>query len=213
MVRIGPARPNAPALLTIHGINDAPLSMQALGERGQQNGLEVHTLAYDDRFRRLRDTSGDLAGQLREWIEQNPGRPLHISAHSMGARIALGALSELQQQGQLDGRQLHLDLLGPPLGGFEAADLARLDLTGVLGATIPGLRPGHDMGSTSGFQERLESLRLPPTVSTRIFLGGRDRLVDPNSPGFQTIAANLNAAIVTLPEAAHGNLPEHVSRR
>lgn len=212
-VQIGAGQPGLAAVFTIHGMNGSPANLQPIAEMAQQEGKEVHALVYDDQFRRLTDTSSELARHLGEWLERNPGRPLHLSAHSMGSRIALGALEQLNRQGRLSGRPIQLDLLAPPLGGFASADLARLDFTGALGSLIPGVRPGHDMGSTSGFQERLESLHLPPNVSTRIFLGGRDRLIDPNTSGFQRIAANLNAAIVHLPEAAHGNLPEYVRQQ
>lgn len=194
-------------------MNGSPADLQPIAETAQREGREVHTLVYDDQFRRLTDTSQELAQQLGEWLERNPGRPLQLSAHSMGSRIALGALEQLNRQGRLSGRPIQLDLLAPPLGGFASADLARLDFTGALSSMIPGIRPGYDMGSTSAFQERLESLRLPPNVSTRIFLGGRDRLIDPNTSGFQRIAANLNAEVIHLPEAGHGNLPEYVRQQ
>lgn len=212
LVPLAPSIPGAPAMVTIHGMNGDPASMQSVAEVGAREGREVHTLAYDDMYRRLTDNSRDLAQGLGQWMDQNPGRPLQLSAYCMGGRIALGALSELQQQGRLENREIQVDLIAPPLGGFDAADLARLDVTGVVGALIPRVRPGYDMGSGSAFQEQLEALNLPPNVRTRIFLGGRDTLIDPQSPGFQRISRNLNASVIQLPEASHGDIPAHVGR-
>ena len=211
LVPIG-GTPGGPAHITIHGMNGAPNDLREVADAAARQGQEVSTLVYDDRFRRLTDNSRDLARQLSDWMQQNPGRPLRLSAHSMGARITLGALAELQEQGRLEGREIRLDMIAPPLGGFAAADLSHLDLTGAVGSLVPRVRPGYDMGQTSGFQERLEGLRLPPNVRTRIFLGGRDQVVDPHLPGFQRIRDGLQAQVVTLPEAAHGNVPAYVAR-
>ncbi len=196
------------AVVTIHGVNAAPGAVDSLAEPGVRTGQEVHTFAYDDRFRRLGDSSRDLAGQLAEWMDRNPGQPLSLRAHSMGGRVTLGALSVLQEQGRLGGRRINLDLVAPPLGGFSAANWARADVTGVLGRVIPVLRPGQDMGTSSGFQEQLEALRLPANVRTRIFVGGRDEVVDPNLAGFQRIQRNLGAELIRLPEADHNTILE-----
>jgi pimeloyl-ACP methyl ester carboxylesterase len=194
------------AVVTIHGVNSAPEAVNSLAEPGVRSGQEVHTFAYDDRFRRLGDSSRDLAGQLGEWMERNPGKPLTLRAHSMGGRVTLGALGLLQEEGRLEGRRINLDLVAPPLGGYGAANWARADFTGVLGGVVPVLRPGRDMGTSSGFQEQLESLRLPANVRTRIFVGGRDEVVNPNLDGFQRIQQNLRAQVIHLPEADHNTI-------
>lgn len=196
------------AVITVHGVNAAPDAVNSLAEPGVRTGQEVHTFAYDDRFRSLSDSSQDLARQLRQWMERNPGQPLNLRAHSMGGRITLGALALLQEQGQLLGRPIQLDLVAPPLGGFVAANWARADFTGVLGSLIPVMRPGQDMGTGSGFQERLENLRLPANVRTRIFVGDRDQVVDPNLAGFQRIQRNLRAQLIRLPDADHDSILE-----
>jgi len=89
-VQIGVGQPGRAGVFTIHGMNGSPADLQPIAQTAQREGKEVHTLVYDDQFRRLTDTSQDLAQQLGEWLERNPGRPLHLSAHSMGSRIALG---------------------------------------------------------------------------------------------------------------------------
>ena len=198
------------AVMTIHGVNAAPETVNSLAQPGVRNGQEVHTFAYDDRFRRLGDSSQDLAGQLSQWMDRNPGQPLTLRAHSMGSRVTLGALSVLQEQGRLEGRRINLDLVAPPLGGYSAANWARADFTGVLGSMVPVLRPGRDMGTSSGFQEQLESLRLPSNVRTRIFLGGRDQVVDPNLAGFQRIQQNLGAEVIRFPDADHNTILQQV---
>ena len=198
------------AVMTIHGVNAAPDAVSSLAEPGVRSGQEVYTFAYDDRFRRLTDSSQDLAGQLAQWMERNPGQPLTLRAHSMGGRVTLGALALLQEQGRLSGRNIQLDLVAPPLGGYGAANWARADFTGALGALIPVLRPGRDMGTGSAFQEQLENLRLPQNVRTRIFLGGRDQVVDSSLPGFQRIQRNLGAQLIRLPEADHNTILQQV---
>lgn len=191
------------ATVTVHGINASPDHVGPLSQQAAQQGREVHTFAYDDRFRRLRDSSADLAQELGTWMDRNPGQPLNLRAHSMGGRVALGALAQLQEEGRLRGRPVHLDLIAPPLGGYQAADWARMDFTDALGASVPGMRPGKDMGTGSDFQQRLENLRLPENVTTRILVGDRDTVVDPNLPGFRRIAQNLRAQLIQVPGADH----------
>ncbi|MBX3172053.1 MAG: hypothetical protein KF760_31895 [Candidatus Eremiobacteraeota bacterium] len=198
------------AVMTIHGANAAPETVNSLAEPGLRRGQEVHTFAYDDRFRSLQNSSQDLARELGEWMERNPGQPLTLRAHSMGGRVTLGALALLQEQGRLQGRRLNLDLVAPPLGGYSEANLARLDPTGVAGSLFPMVRPGVDMGTTSEFQRRLENLRLPENVRTRIFLGGRDEVVNPNLSGFRRIQQNLGAEVIRLPEADHESILQQV---
>lgn len=204
---------NHGAVMTIHGINASPQNVDALAQPGVQNGREVHTFAYDDRFRRLSDSSADLARELGQWMARNPGQPLTLRAHSMGGRVTLGALALLQDQGQLEGRPVRLDLVAPPLGGYQAANWARADVTGLVGSLVGGMRPGLDMGTDSGFQQRLENLRLPSNVQTRIFVGENDSVVDPTLPGFQRIAQNLRARTFQIPGADHNSIVESVANR
>jgi len=201
------------AVMTIHGINASPQNVDALAQPGVEGGREVHTFAYDDRFRRLSDSSADLAQHLGQWMERNPGQPLSLRAHSMGGRVTLGALALLQERGQLDGRPIRLDLVAPPLGGYQAANWARADVTGLVGSLVGGMRPGRDMGTDSGFQQRLESLRLPGNVQTRIFVGQNDSIVDPSMPGFQRIAQNLRARTFLIPGADHDSIVGSVANR
>lgn len=183
--------------VTIHGINGAPTDVQALSEQAAGEGHNVQTFVYDDNFRRLTDSSQDLAGELREWMRANPGQPLRIQAHSMGGRVALGALARLQEEGQLR-NPVELDLIAPPLGGFGGANAARMDFLDVIGRVAPNVRPGRDMGSDSDFQQQLERLQLPG-VRTRIITGREDTVVDAQLPGFRAIARNLAAQQLQLP--------------
>ena len=209
MVQLTPGQPGQSrnvAVVTVHGINASPDHVAPLAHQAAQNGQEVHTFAYDDQFRRLRNSSADMAHELGTWMDRNPGQPLQIRAHSMGGRVALGALAQLQQEGRLQGRPVNLDLIAPPLGGYHSADWARLDFADALGDSIPGMRPGKDMGTNSDFQLRLENLRLPENVTTRILLGDGDTVVDPNLPGFRRIAQNLRAQTIVVPGADHDSI-------
>lgn len=209
MVQLAQGAPGAGTTLTIHGINASPADVQGLSEHAAGQGHAVHTFAYDDRFRRLEDSSADLATQLSQWMSQNPGQPLRIRAHSMGGRVALAALQQLHEEGRLTNR-VTLDLIAPPLGGFGAANWARLDFLDALGPHIGGVRPGRDMGTSSPFQERLERSQIPGVV-TRIFLGEQDRLVDPRMPGFQAVAGRMRATQDYLP-GDHVSVLEQVTR-
>ena len=209
MVQLAQGAPGAGTTLTIHGINASPADVQGLSEHAAGQGHTVHTFAYDDRFRRLEDSSADLATQLSRWMTDNPGQPLRIRAHSMGGRVALAALGQLNEEGRLTNR-VTLDLIAPPLGGFGVANWARTDFLDVLGPHVGGVRPGRDMGTTSGFQERLEQIQIPGVV-TRIFLGEQDRMVDPRMPGFQAVAGRMRASQDYLP-GDHVSVLEQVTR-
>ena len=201
------------AVVTVHGINAAPDHVDPLSKQASKSGKEVYTLAYDDRFRSLTDNSRDLAQGLDKWMQANPGEPLTIRAHSMGGRVALAALDQLDDSGKLKGRKVELDLIASPLGGYASANMARTDITGTAGALIPGVRPGKDMGTTSAFQKELESTQLPSNVRTRIFTGDQDTIVDASMPGFHKIASNLRAQWIPIAGADHDSIVARVANR
>ena len=196
-------------VFTVHGINGAPDVVQPLSQRAADQGHEVQTFVYDDQYRRLEDSSRDLADSLRAWMEAHPGEPLEIHAHSMGTRVSLGALDLLNQEGRLT-VPVDLHLVAPPLGGYAAANMARMS-PGFLGSLIAGVRPGVDMGTTSDFQARLEALNLPSNVRTTIYMGTQDTVVDHQMPGFHRISNNLGARLVTVDGADHINVVTRVA--
>ena len=94
-------------------------------------------------------------------------------------------------------------------GKMLTANLSRLALPGM--GSIPGVRPGKDMGSTSGFQKQLETMQLPENVRTRLFTGTDDPQVDTEDPRWQHMKEQLNAThtsfegkdhMSVIPEAA-----------
>ncbi|MEW5854488.1 MAG: hypothetical protein AB2A00_37275 [Myxococcota bacterium] len=197
--------------LTIHGINGAPEDVDALSNHALGQGAQTRTFAYDDNYRRLTDTAADLSGQMAGWLRDNPGKPLTVHAHSMGSRVALAALDDLNRQGLLEGRQVDFNMVAPPLGGYSSADGARM-APDFLGNAIKNLRPSKDMGTSSSFQETLEAARLPPNVNVRVFTAGQDTVVDYSNPHFQTIVDNLRAQVIPLPEADHVNAVDAAAR-
>jgi hypothetical protein len=188
-----------PLALTIHGINGNPEDVRTLIEDAKRAGETALTFCYDDQYRRLTQSAGELAEQLGAQLDENPRRPLEISAHSMGSRVALSALGQLNEQGKLT-MPVELRLIAPPLGGFGSANGAAL-MPKFLGEHISGVQPG--MGTASDFQHELEALRLPANVKVTVFTGGRDDIVDPSLEGFGRIVENLRAKHVVLPEADH----------
>lgn len=206
LVSLASGRPGAGATFTIHGANGKPDDMRFFGESAQRQGQEVQTLAYDDMMRRLSDNSRDLANHLVTWMKTHPSEPVNLNGYCMGGRIVLGALAQLQKEGQLDERPITVTLLAPLLEGVPSANWSRLDPGGLFGTFIPGVRIGYDMATSSDFQATLEGLKLPENVTTKIYIGDRDEVVDRHHSRFQTIAKNLNAEVVVLPEVDHNNI-------
>lgn len=201
LVEIGQGAPRGGTVVTVHGINGSPLDVQKLSDRAHERGAHVFTFAYDDRHRSQSANAEDLADELGGWMRQHPGQLITIQAHSMGGRISVAALSELQARGQLTS-PVQLDLVAPPLGGFASGNWAGL-APGFLGSVIGGLRPGEDMGTRSSFQKALETTTLPSHVQTRIFVGDQDEIVDSTMPGFTRTAESLRAPVVHFPHATH----------
>lgn len=198
-----------PPAITVHGIHSGPGSIDSITRSRVSEGGSVYTFLYDDGFRRLTDSSDDLAGALERVMAAHPAAAVRIDAHSMGARIVLGALDALQAQDKLTS-PIELRLIAPYLGGAAAADFAALAPDFLAGA-ISGVRPGIDIGHHSNFQERLEALSLPPLVTTKIYVGDQDHLVDPADPHFARVALRLGAVPVILAGVGHEDIVTHVA--
>jgi len=205
MIHVHRGTRGSDTLFTVHGIMAAPDTLDSIHEQAAEKGGEVNTFAYDDKYRRLTDSSRDLAEGFSGWMRDNPGRPLNIVAHSMGSRITLGALQKLDASRQLEDRQVNLSLLAPALGGYKAANLAQA-APSFLAGIFKGAVPGKDMGTESYFQTMLESNKLPDNVRTTIFQGTDDTTVDEQSEGYRRIAGNLNAEIVMVEGAGHDTI-------
>jgi hypothetical protein len=210
MVDLG-GNPENGLALTIHGINGAPEDVDALSQHSLDGDVQTRTYAYDDNYRRLKDTASDLSGQLQGWLQENPGKPLTVHAHSMGSRVALAALDDLNKKGLLKGREVEFNMVAPPLGGYASANFA-VTAPDFIAGGIKNLRPSKDMGTNSAFQEKLEAARLPDNVKVRIFTAGHDTVVDYDNPHFKTIVGNLRAPVIALPDADHVNSVEAAAR-
>lgn len=193
LVPLSDGEPDAPLRVSVHGINASPDSVGALSRGAVESGAKASTFAYDDNFRRLGDVSNDLAGQLEQQLKDNPDRPLIIDAHSMGTRVSLVAIDELNKRGALEGRQVELNLIAPPLDGVKGAGWSYASPPG-LGALVPNIRPGKDMASGGAFQRRIDDVELPENVRVRVFTGGQDDIVREDSEKFQQLADRFAGA-------------------
>jgi hypothetical protein len=193
--------PQRPLVITVHGINGSPEDLRPVIDLSIAQGKTTLIFAYDDQHRRLTDTTSDLSTEVMARLARAPIASMELIAHSMGSRVALAALGSLQRGGALT-MPVTLQLIAPPLGGFDVANFASL-APAVVGQLVPGVEPGKDLGTESAFQAALEALRLPPLVRTTIFLGAADHVVDPTLVGFTRIVEHLTATIVRFPQADH----------
>lgn len=209
LVELSPGKVGGATLVTIHGINAAPDTIQPLHDRALHDGDRVLTFVYDDRHSRLTDASRALAGELGTWLKEHPGQPLRIQAHSLGGRVALGALHRLNTDGALSS-PIELTLLAPPLAGYASANGARL-LPDFLARAIGGAMPGKDLGTNSDYQRMLETLELPSSVSVRIYVASGDTIAAPDSPTNVKIARRLGARLFRVEGAEHTNVVGRVA--
>jgi pimeloyl-ACP methyl ester carboxylesterase len=210
IVTLFPGTGNGDTTLTIHGINGDPNDTKALATDAAGRGDAVTTFAYDSHFRRLTDSSKDLAKELDTWLTANPDKPLTIDAYSLGGRVAVMSLGMLAKDGKLDGRDVKVNLLAPYVNGNGPADLSWLTPPGI-DKLIRNDVPAKDIGTDSHFQHELEKVKLPPTVSVTVFTGGKDVRVPPDDKRLQKVIGNLNAKEVRLPNTTHDSMPDDVA--
>ncbi len=211
LVEAGHGDPAIATVVLVHGINSAPDQLAPLTAAAAARGGSVLLFAYDDRFRTLEADADDLAEGLATVIRLSEGAPISIKAHSMGARIVLLALDELQSRGRLVGAgPIDIELIAPPLGGVAAADLARFS-PGFIGGWIGGVRPGRGMGPGSPVQKRIEAVHLPPCIKVTVFIAGQDRLVDPGATRFRKVVVGLHAEVVTVARANHTSILKEIT--
>jgi pimeloyl-ACP methyl ester carboxylesterase len=191
--------PQLGTLITIHGINDNPASVAPLGERASSTGEALATFAWDDRSRRLGDSADDFAKAIKKTIAEHPDAPITINAFSMGGRVAAVGLARLDKEGALAGKDVRLNLVATPLGGFASANWA-----GMGAPFASSLKSSQDMGTRSAFQRELESVRFSDNVKVKVFGGGADEIAVMDNR-WQHIAKNLagGAEPTTLPGATH----------
>lgn len=207
LVPLSRQQADRPTHVTVHGMNGAPVNLQALTDQAAAQDYNTMAFVYEDRQCTLRETARDLASELADWRQAHPTRPLRIDAHCMGARISLKALSEMGVRAGA----VQLNMLTPPLGGFALANTAQL-VPRPLARLFPGTLPGYDMGSSSDFQAELERTTLPGNIKTRIFYGQRDELIDYTRPVFHQVQQNLRASVHYVPDADHMQVIDEVAR-
>lgn len=194
--------------VTVHGMDAAPDAMQPLHDRAARADRDVLTFVYDDQHSSLRASARVLAEELRALRHRQAG-PLSIEAHSMGARLTLTALWYLDHRVQ-DHGTVELSLIAPTLEGFDIAD--KVAFTPVVFGGIGGLRPSMDMGSRSTMQTVLDDILLRGDVTTRIYVGGLDDLVDHEHDRFINIADRLEAEIIRVANVGHADMVGEVAR-
>ncbi len=215
LVELDAGKPGRGAVMTVHGANGSPTTMAAFHEPGYTRGRQLLTFAHDDMYRSQKNSAKDLAGGLRTWMADNPGKPLEIDAHCQGARITLGAMDILSKDGSLKDRDVRLNLITPPLQGLGRGTFAQLAPPGA-GAIIPTVRPGKDMSPIGGYQRMLEGMDLPPNVQTRVFVAdpaSKDGFVNPDHARFQRVADRLDAKVEVATGADHMTAVPATARR
>ena len=198
-----------PVTLTVHGINGSPDTVKSLSDAAAKRGESVSTFVYNDQKGSLTDSSQDLARAIADLRKKHPGQTLNIASHSMGGRLSVDALRQLNDQKPLSGK-INQQMYGPMIGGNGMANTAKMAPT-MLDGMIKGLKPGREMGTNSNFQKTLETTALPSSVKTQIYVGDQDQLVDPKNPHFQQVADGLNARVTTLPGADHMNVIDRMN--
>ena len=220
LVELSKGQPDRPMTVTIHGIKASPTMVDSLSKRASKAGDAVKTFAYDDKNTSLTKSSKDLAKGLHQWMKENPGRTLRIDAHSMGGRVALGALDELMKDKEtralLKSRKVELNLIASPINGlasgYGASVPANIPLAGPFIREFgPYVKPGMDMTPTSDFQERLDNLKLPKNVKVRVFIPDKDDVVN-HDESFDAMCKNLNAKKVYLRNSDHVSAPDDAAR-
>ena len=191
--------------ISIHGLGSKPADMAPLTNNAASKGLSTATFAYNDMHCNQEETSKVLASELKGLMAELPGQQLTIESHSLGGRMALAAVDQLQKSGDLGSQPLQLDLLAPPLAGYHLLN-AMMPVPSLVAGLIPGALPSQDMGSLSRAQGQLDQVKLPSSVQTRIFYGSEDSLIDYTTDGAQQIAKNLGADVYYLAGQGHHDM-------
>ena len=203
LVDVAPGKPNRGLALSVHGLFEHPDNVKPLTQLGVDRGSATKTFAYDDKYRTQMNSSRDLAGQLATWVAENPNEKITLSGHSMGGRIILGAVDDLNRQGALDGRDVELNLVATPLSGYKIAEGMRA-VPGFLDGVIPGARPSRGMSPSSAFQKKLDAIRFPENIRVNVFTGADDMIVK-TTPTYRDLAQQLgDQEVLEFPDADHG---------
>ena len=200
LVPIHRGRPGGTTAILVHGIPGAPSSLAPLMESEIDAGSTVHAFAYDNRFRSLEESSADLAASIERWMDEHPQQPLRLDAHSMGGRLALGALDLLGRRHRLN-RAIELNLIASPIAGTRSAVFA-------LAAPVflPFMRPLRGVAPTSQYQKMIDALRLPECVTVRVFVGGSDRVFEQTTKRYRHLVETLHGTLSVVADATHTSI-------
>jgi pimeloyl-ACP methyl ester carboxylesterase len=203
-VHTGPA--DQPTTIFVHGMPGAASSLTGVIQKAIDAGGTVKAFAYDNKFRSLEDSSGDLASSIETWMDDNPGRRLRVTAHSMGGRLALGALAILERDGRLTG-DVELNLMASPIAGMKSAIFSLL-----APGFLPWIRPLRGIASVSKFQGIIDRLQLPSNVKVNIFVGGKDDVFTHSTKKYGDLVEKLHATLKVFANATHMSILDEVAR-
>jgi hypothetical protein len=203
-VRTGAA--DKPTTVFVHGIPGAASSLTGVIQKAIDAGGTVKAFAYDNKFRSLEDSSGDLASSIETWMDDNPGRPLRVAAHSAGGRLALGALAILERDGRLTG-DVELNLIASPIAGVKSAIFSLL-----APGFLPWIRPSRGIASVSRFQGVIDRLELPSNVKVNIFVGDKDDVFKHSTKKYTDLVEKLHATLKVFANATHMSILDEVAR-
>jgi pimeloyl-ACP methyl ester carboxylesterase len=204
LAQVTPGRDPATTEVLVHGIGSGPDSLEGLIPQATATGHRVEVFLYDSVYRRLSDSSHDLASELVRFQQSHPNTRVHLVTHSMGGRVALDAVRQTQQWGQMP-PGLSMQMVAPTLEGFAMADTA-LAVPDFIARGIGRTMPGKDMARHSAFQQRLEQVHLPPSVPVTIYAGDHDGVADYSNPRFMNIANHIGAHLVYVRDADHNSI-------
>jgi hypothetical protein len=205
LIDIYAGRGDRPAAIFVHGMGGAPSDLTGVMRKAIA-GETVKTFAYDDKFRSLEDSSRDIAREVGAWMDAHMRQPVRLVAHSMGGRVALGALASLQRDRRLTG-DVELNLIASPIAGVPSAMFSQ-----AAPPFLPWIRPSRGMASASGFQRMIDRLVLPSNVTVNIFVGGRDEVFDHSTERYQRLVARLRATVTVFAGATHVTILDAMAR-
>jgi hypothetical protein len=212
LIRLTKGEAGKGAHVSIHGLGSNPADMAPITNPHIDAGKATATFAYNDMHCSSVETSAVLASELKAFIADNAGQDITIETHSLGGRMAVRALDQLNQAGELGQQQVQLNMIAPPLAGFGALNLM-MPLPSSVAKLIPGGAPTQDMASFSAAQSHLNQVKLPTTVQTKIFYGSEDKLIDYTTSGAEQIANNLNADVYYFAGQGHYDMISTVANK
>ena len=206
LIDVHTGRDGRPTVIAVHGIAGQPSDLAPLIQKAIDAGDTVKAFAYDDKFRSLENSSLDLALAIEEWGNVQPTGSLRIDAHSMGGRVAIGAVAILTTRGALT-NSVELNLIAVPLAGIARANLVRL-----LPRFLPWIRPLNGMASSSRYQRMIDHLQLPSTVEVNVFAGDQDTVFTHSTKKYRALVRVLHRTLHVFPNATHMSTVEEVAR-